>query len=44
MTSQKRASSDMFQFTHPVRGATYGLREPFEQLPFQFTHPVRGAT
>ena len=33
-----------FQFTHPVRGATYNwtLSELLQE--FQFTHPVRGAT
>ena len=34
----------MFQFTHPVRGATStGIRN-LRNRAFQFTHPVRGAT
>ena len=34
----------LFQFTHPVRGATsWSSRVPIE-AGFQFTHPVRGAT
>ena len=36
---------DTFQFTHPVRGATFeGLSKAFDPEQFQFTHPVRGAT
>ena len=34
----------MFQFTHPVRGATEALQRKREEEWFQFTHPVRGAT
>ena len=34
----------MFQFTHPVRGATSLIDCPLEAVVFQFTHPVRGAT
>ena len=35
----------MFQFTHPVRGATpFQLLEGLYRILFQFTHPVRGAT
>ena len=35
----------MFQFTHPVRGATPKLsKAPRQSTSFQFTHPVRGAT
>ena len=35
----------MFQFTHPVRGATsLGFELSAVQTKFQFTHPVRGAT
>ena len=33
-----------FQFTHPVRGATYPFRRFRIKKEFQFTHPVRGAT
>ena len=33
-----------FQFTHPVRGATYALLLSVGSFRFQFTHPVRGAT
>ena len=34
----------MFQFTHPVRGATGDVDPTAELEQFQFTHPVRGAT
>ena len=34
----------MFQFTHPVRGATVIDEIESLQHKFQFTHPVRGAT
>ena len=34
----------MFQFTHPVRGATASWMYPLYPIWFQFTHPVRGAT
>ena len=34
----------MFQFTHPVRGATVRLLMLDCPYLFQFTHPVRGAT
>ncbi len=34
----------MFQFTHPVRGATQAQRKAYGGATFQFTHPVRGAT
>ena len=34
----------LFQFTHPVRGATYEAFLELKALWFQFTHPVRGAT
>ena len=34
----------VFQFTHPVRGATKAAPEETRELLFQFTHPVRGAT
>ena len=34
----------MFQFTHPVRGATAAPRRGIPSHGFQFTHPVRGAT
>ena len=37
-------SEIMFQFTHPVRGATYSYRYKQFRDKFQFTHPVRGAT
>ena len=33
-----------FQFTHPVRGATYVCMTEWMGGEFQFTHPVRGAT
>ena len=36
--------SSEFQFTHPVRGATYLCRVTNYIAMFQFTHPVRGAT
>ena len=35
---------EMFQFTHPVRGATMGGKSYKVTSVFQFTHPVRGAT
>ena len=35
---------EMFQFTHPVRGATKNASATGELFEFQFTHPVRGAT
>ena len=38
------SSSRPFQFTHPVRGATFGLGRSILLDKFQFTHPVRGAT
>ena len=34
----------LFQFTHPVRGATHNPAHGNRQREFQFTHPVRGAT
>ena len=34
----------MFQFTHPVWGATPYAVYPRPKEQFQFTHPVRGAT
>ena len=34
----------MFQFTHPVRGATDANLTVKQYVEFQFTHPVRGAT
>ena len=34
----------MFQFTHPVWGATMGERNFQKEYMFQFTHPVWGAT
>ena len=34
----------LFQFTHPVRGATEEYAQLTETIKFQFTHPVRGAT
>ena len=34
----------MFQFTHPVRGATTAWLSGSASNSFQFTHPVRGAT
>ena len=35
----------LFQFTHPVRGATLAwVTNPYTLRVFQFTHPVRGAT
>ena len=34
----------MFQFTHPVWGATTNLRRYIRGRAFQFTHPVWGAT
>ena len=33
-----------FQFTHPVRGATFASNFSSLGSSFQFTHPVRGAT
>ncbi len=33
-----------FQFTHPVRGATFKQMNEMQDKMFQFTHPVRGAT
>ena len=38
------SSAKLFQFTHPVRGATAELRKYIGDVMFQFTHPVRGAT
>ena len=35
---------DVFQSTHPVRGATAKYHWTIEELAFQSTHPVRGAT
>ena len=35
---------DMFQFTHPVWGATSSSVAVNQWLSFQFTHPVWGAT
>ena len=35
---------DMFQFTHPGRGATCTTCEQVPRRAFQFTHPGRGAT
>ena len=37
-------SVDLFQFTHPGRGATGMPLMPIILLRFQFTHPGRGAT
>ena len=37
-------AGDEFQFTHPVRGATFRGMLDFIFHEFQFTHPVRGAT
>ena len=34
----------MFQFTHPVWGATIANRQLTASKMFQFTHPVWGAT
>ena len=34
----------MFQFTHPVWGATDGNADCYSNNQFQFTHPVWGAT
>ena len=34
----------LFQFTHPVRGATIMMSDTVIAAIFQFTHPVRGAT
>ena len=35
---------DLFQSTHPVRGATLAASDADRYLEFQSTHPVRGAT
>ena len=35
---------ELFQFTHPVWGATISLRTCLNVRLFQFTHPVWGAT
>ena len=41
----RAAHLDIFQSTHPVRGATSGCGGKHQRLPiFQSTHPVRGAT
>ena len=34
----------VFQFTHPVWGATYRQMNEMQDKMFQFTHPVWGAT
>ena len=34
----------MFQFAHPVGGATETWRRSSSMLRFQFAHPVGGAT
>ena len=40
-----RINLEMFQFTHPGRGATArGRKTSGKKLLFQFTHPGRGAT
>ena len=42
--SEARPFSDVFQSTHPVRGATAGSPVSYRSRLFQSTHPVRGAT
>ena len=41
---QSWSLGSMFQFTHPVRGATHQPIQHHQTQWFQFTHPVRGAT
>ena len=35
---------ELFQLTHPTRGATEEMQEFIEDYEFQLTHPTRGAT
>ena len=40
----KHARSEVFQSTHPLRGATSSMIVSLTGEPFQSTHPLRGAT
>ena len=42
--SRRSSIFALFQFTHPVRGATTAKTFKDLFIEFQFTHPVRGAT
>ena len=45
MPDSDYSATGMFQFTHPVRGATTMPDSDYAATGmFQFTHPVRGAT
>ena len=44
ITSISNICIRLFQFTHPVRGATLECQYHLLTRTFQFTHPVRGAT
>ena len=44
MVLTSHLTSQMFQFTHPGRGATSVDSVPSKRTEFQFTHPGRGAT
>ena len=41
---ESRSLAVLFQFTHPVWGATWGVWLVVHSWEFQFTHPVWGAT
>ena len=44
LCNDRNDSNDIFQSTHPLRGATVGLQQQPGHIAFQSTHPLRGAT